>query len=52
MTEEEKDEIVERVSRNVYRIVLEIGWYLLELSEDDMGGVHRAPTYEELTRRD
>ena len=51
MTKEEMDEIVDRVSRNVFKIVMEIGWYYLQLHEDNgMGGSYETPTYEEAVR--
>lgn len=46
MTEEEKDEIVDRISRNVYNIVLELGWHIMMVSEDDTGSNYERPTYE------
>lgn len=50
MTDEEMEKIVDRVSRNVYNIVTELGWYYLELSQDDMGGTYTRPTYEEAVK--
>ena len=42
MTKEEMDELVERVSRNVYNIVESFGWYYLEIGQDDDGwGLHQ-----------
>lgn len=48
MTDQEKDEIVERVSKNVYRIVSEFSWLVIEMSGGSEGTYH-IPTYEELT---
>jgi hypothetical protein len=50
MTDEEMDRIVERVSRNVFKIGMELGWYYLQLSQDDDGGTYETPTYEEAVR--
>lgn len=51
MTKEEMDEIVDRVSRNVFKIGMELGWYYLQLGQDDgMGGIYETPTYEEAVR--
>ncbi len=47
MTKEEIDEVVDRISRNVYNIVESFGWYYLEVGQDDIGGTYTKPTYEE-----
>lgn len=52
MTEEEKDEIVERISKNVYNIVLELGWYIEMVTSDDTGGEYTKPTYESVVGLD
>ena len=50
MTDEQMEKIIDRVSRNVYNIVLELGWHHLIVSQDDMGGVHETPRYEEVVK--
>jgi hypothetical protein len=49
MTPEEMDELVDRVSRNVYNIVLTLNWTVIQMSGDSEGDF-KDPTYEQAIR--
>lgn len=46
MTKEEMDELVERVSRNMYNIALTTNWTVIQMSGGDEG-TFQDPTYEQ-----